>query len=39
VLATILGYLDDWGHTLHLPDRVQAPLCDAFDRSIGVYDE
>jgi hypothetical protein len=38
-VSRLLGYLDDWAHRLHLPAFIQGHLCDAFDRSLGVYDE
>jgi len=36
--AAAWGYLDDWGHRLHLPGFIQNRLCDWWDRAIGVYD-
>lgn len=33
------GFLDGVGHLLHLPDRVQRPLCDRFDLALGMKPE
>lgn len=31
--------LDKWGHGVRLPKRWMHPICDEFDRWVGLYDE
>ena len=34
----LIGWADALAHALHLPKRLRAPLCDAHDRAMGVFD-